>query len=226
MTRRNPVPPQYVPWWVAREGVAHEHPPAAVARQSGRLMEKAKALMESAFQHWAAGRVGSYQGNLLLARLQMHKAHRMLEEVLGVPEEDPYLRWPDRWQADVAWDVDHANKPLKGVKSKLEYLARRRGKQQRAASEALGKLSDIPRISSPRGMRAEVIREARAVDAWVVGNSASAKLFRRYRGELKVIPEGTEVCPRCAGGGYIDAFKHVDGGQCFECGGIGYMESR
>jgi hypothetical protein len=225
MTRRNPVPPQYVPWWVAREGVAHEHPPAAVARQSGLLMEKAKALMGAALPHWAAGRVGSYQGNLLLARVPENQAQRLITEALGEPD-NRNIRWPNRWQADVSWDLSEANEPLKGVKSKLEYLARRRGKQQRDASDALGRLSVIPRIPWARGMRAAVIQEARAVDAWVVGNSASAKLFRKYRGELRVIPEGTDVCPRCAGGGYIDAFKHVEGGQCFECGGIGYMESR
>ena len=28
-------------------------------------------------------------------------------------------------------------------------------------------------------------------------------------------------CPRCGGFGIINAFKHIEGGVCFECGGTG-----
>ena len=31
-------------------------------------------------------------------------------------------------------------------------------------------------------------------------------------------------CPRCTGGkGVISAFKHVKGGVCFQCNGLGYV---
>lgn len=48
--------------------------------------------------------------------------------------------------------------------------------------------------------------------------------FLKY---VKTDKHGTEIyhdfmCPRCGGHGFIDHFKYVEGGKCFECGGSGF----
>ena len=42
------------------------------------------------------------------------------------------------------------------------------------------------------------------------------------------LPTGVEVagatdnsCPRCGGSGIIDAYRHINGGHCFQCNGTG-----
>ena len=32
-------------------------------------------------------------------------------------------------------------------------------------------------------------------------------------------------CDRCAGTGAVECFRHVAGGECFECSGLGYVEA-
>ena len=36
---------------------------------------------------------------------------------------------------------------------------------------------------------------------------------------------GRAVCDRCGGKGYINAFRHISGGVCFECDGTGQPTS-
>ena len=43
---------------------------------------------------------------------------------------------------------------------------------------------------------------------------------------VKVDKNGTKywanyTCPRCGGAGWMDCYRHVDGGRCFDCGGSG-----
>lgn len=52
-----------------------------------------------------------------------------------------------------------------------------------------------------------------------------ADTIEKWRGGAKVAPTDPNRCERCGGRGYLDAFKHVSGGECFECGGSGTKDS-
>lgn len=47
----------------------------------------------------------------------------------------------------------------------------------------------------------------------------------KWREGFKVAPTDPNRCDRCGGQGYLKAFKHVSGGECFECGGSGTKDT-
>lgn len=59
----------------------------------------------------------------------------------------------------------------------------------------------------------------------------TAELYKSLKMKALVNPQKTnntissdfcsDVCEKCGGLGYIDAYKHINGGICFECNGKG-----
>jgi hypothetical protein len=51
--------------------------------------------------------------------------------------------------------------------------------------------------------------------------AASTKWIDAYKKNHKIPTSLEHRCPRCGGTGKLDAFKHIDGGICYECDGSG-----
>lgn len=52
----------------------------------------------------------------------------------------------------------------------------------------------------------------------------SKRAIEKWSGGAKVALTDPNRCDRCGGKGHLDAFKHVEGGTCFECGGSGVKD--
>lgn len=61
--------------------------------------------------------------------------------------------------------------------------------------------------------------------ALVAGRAAEAARIAAWHRDYAAIPDATYRiiggCGRCGGKGWISAFQHIKGGECFACGGQG-----
>lgn len=75
-----------------------------------------------------------------------------------------------------------------------------------------------------------------ALDSWWRAKIASfegneeltkyiADSMAKWKEGFKVAPTDPNRCDRCGGKGHLPAFKHVSGGECFECGGSGTKDT-
>lgn len=52
-------------------------------------------------------------------------------------------------------------------------------------------------------------------------NTPTRNDIAKLDAELARAVAAAETCMRCAGAGYFNAYRHIDGGRCFGCGGSG-----
>lgn len=96
-----------------------------------------------------------------------------------------------------------------------------------------GSRTDLQKTPTPQQMVTRVAEVARAqqdaADADPNLKKAQELVAKRWkageailRGEVERWQEG--LCDKCGGLGFISSYSHVDGGQCWDCGGTGLKD--
>ena len=210
-------------------------------RASENLMQRVPPFLDAAQAHWLAGRVGSYDGNMVLAREILFRADPSMDHTY----HPVWRRWT---KMHALW--------LGQIRALEKTSHRRWGDKnaavRKAAKEARSRLGEVldtfnydfpPRIvkvdqgyvktpryqtTQPLSVRKKrAIEKAREIDEWVEGDSHSAWLYRKVRGKaLDRLPKGADLCWKCGGSGTIPQFYHIADGQCFSCHGAGIHRRR
>jgi len=79
---------------------------------------------------------------------------------------------------------------------------------------AKGRAGDVVKINS-MGIMPESVKERFATDVMFLAINFSVKSDRQRHATQ-------DTCPRCAGAGILEEFRHIDGGVCFKCDGTGH----
>ena len=195
--------------------------------ESERLMQKVPRFLDAAQAHWLAGRVGSYQGNLALARDILIRV-RTIENQLE--SQHFHLHHPS-WQ-----QLTKMNALIDNQRSALEKTGDRRwgsrnAEERKAANEARRRLGEVSFWNRTRDQQTtqplaiwkkRLIEKAQEIDEWVEGDSPSAKMYRKVRGKpITRLLKGADICWKCGGSGILPHFYHVEEGACFACKGTG-----
>lgn len=217
---------------------------ADVLREAIFSCRKAMGYFDAAKTHWAAGRVGSYYGNMFLGHIHVDVSGILVpaglsrdeSSINGVGlidqawEQYPLLsRQLTEEQKTASERLGVELDRIRLARENLRKAARYSGKRKDAALALtiLGTVYKVGNAEDTTKQRAVVIRASQEIDAWAASQEPSALLFHRaLNRKVDTIPEGTELCERCGGAGYISAFQHIDGGVCYECGGSGLTEER
>lgn len=107
-----------------------------------------------------------------------------------------------------------------GLQSVFDYV--KRNAAETDAIEADERRHAAERANGWRPIRLNMMHLNETLKyAWSYGVENFQKNKRYHQRKAAIKAAGQEPCTRCGGLGVIDHFRHINGGQCFECGGSG-----